>query len=264
MATQFPVSRYSLAALLIFVLAFTLWLSLDAFRLARRTGIAKLGRYNRIGYYILFIVFSQLLAFGFRYLVSPDELGISGPSQPKEPIFPMGWQSFSVPSRSMEPTILEGDYFVADRKAFQRSAPRAGDLVVFPALPSRTNFVKRIVGLPGDRVQIRQGQLYLNDVAVKTKAIGPTTAEGTPMEEELPNGRRYRIIAPSPQGHPAIVNTRVFTVPEGQVFVLGDKRGASMDSRMDEVGTIPIKDLQSSPRVIFWSSDRTRIGTELE
>jgi signal peptidase I len=164
-------------------------------------------------------------------------------------------QPFTIPSGSMEPTLQVGDYIAVSKYAYGWSRhslpfdaplpqgrllgrqPRRGDIVVFKEpRDGRTDIIKRLVGLPGDRLQVRHGVLYLNDAAVPRQAI--TSREETVFGEQvavtryketLPNGRRYVVNSygrDTPAG-----NTGVYRVPAGCYFMMGDNRDDSLDSR---------------------------------
>ena len=199
------------------------------------------------------------------------------------------YEPFNIPSGSMIPTLLIGDYlFVSkysygySRHSFPLSAglftgrlffssPQRGDVAVFK-LPSdnKTDYIKRIIGLPGDRVQLKSGFLYLNDKRVKRKELEPF-----PMRNEngnfiaakryvetLPNGKSYEIIEKSGNIGP-LDNTPGYLVPQGHYFALGDNRDNSLDSRIPNrqgingVGYIPAENLVGRAEIIFFSTDRT-------
>jgi signal peptidase I len=193
-------------------------------------------------------------------------------------------EPFYVPSPSMEPTLLIGDALVASKYPYgygmasmpmpitlgttQRifsSLPERGDVVVFrlPADISQT-WVKRVVGLPGERVQMRGGQLFINDRAVPLRAdgIGETESEdGSRMIaarfiETLPGGRSHPIFKMSDN---RLDNTAEVTVPEGYLFVLGDNRDRSADSRVPAsqggVGLLPVDNLIGRADAIAGSWD---------
>ena len=205
------------------------------------------------------------------------------------------YQPFNVPSHAMSPTLLDGDYFFAAKFPYGytryslpfapnllsgrilSSTPERGDVVVF-ALPKDPTvvYVKRVVGLPGDRVQMKQGLLHLNDVPVKRERVadfagadlcGPGPA--LPIKrwrETLPNGASHETLDCLENGR--YDDTNVVTVPAGQFFVLGDNRDNSVDSRMpSSVGYVPLDNVIGRVGLIFFSSDgaeavRTeRIGT---
>ena len=187
------------------------------------------------------------------------------------------FQPFNTPSRSMEPTLLQGDYFFANKFAYGYSRfslplalplfsgrlfaaePKRGDVVVF-ALPRepQTVYVKRIVGLPGDRVQLIAGRLYLNGEVVPRKALTVATAEGDvpTYEETLPGGVTHLI--EEEYGDAAVLdNTEVFEAPAGSYFVLGDNRDNSIDSRVPPekkgIGYVPFENLIGRAAWIFFS-----------
>jgi signal peptidase I len=173
-------------------------------------------------------------------------------------------EPYSVPTPSMVPTLLVGDQLVGNKYAYGYSKyslplgqlpgiegrlfgspPERGDVVVFrlPRDPS-TTFVKRLIGLPGDRIQMREGRLYINDELVQRRAIGHF--DGDPLYiETLPNGREHEIVEISDtQRHD---DTPVFTVPDGHYFMMGDNRDNSLDSRVAAsdggVGFVPAENL---------------------
>ena len=178
-------------------------------------------------------------------------------------------EPYSVPTPSMVPTLLVGDQLVGSKYAYGYSKyslplgqlpgiegrlfgrpPERGDVVVFrlPRDPS-TTFVKRLIGLPGDRIQMRQGRLYINDELVQRREAGrfegdllfietlPSTSGGAAREHEI-------IEISDNQRHD---NTPVFTVPEGHYFMMGDNRDNSLDSRVAAsdggVGFVPAENL---------------------
>ena len=173
-------------------------------------------------------------------------------------------EPYSVPTPSMVPTLLVGDQLVGAKYAYGYSKyslpigegpdfagrlfgrqPERGDIVVFrlPRDPS-TTYVKRLIGLPGDRIQMRQGRLYINDELVPRRASG--TFEGDKLYvETLPNGHEHEIIEISDTERQD--NTPVFVVPARHYFMMGDNRDNSLDSRVSAdqggVGFVPEENL---------------------
>ena len=158
------------------------------------------------------------------------------------------WAQYSIPSASMLPTLLVGDHILAIDAAYAHAAPRRGDVVAFrfPRDPA-TLYIKRVVGLPGDTVQMQGGTLVLNGAPVPVErtdnffGMPPDCGFGAMPSyfETLPDGPRYRIVRGC--GPPAFESTEMFTVPPGRYFMLGDNRDDSEDSRDPDsgVGMVP-------------------------
>ncbi len=172
---------------------------------------------------------------------------------------PLWIKSFQTPSASNVPTLLVGDRFLVELGYYSDHAPERGDIAVFK-LPTdnRTYYVKRIVGLPGDTVQMRDGVLYMNGEPVPRQ---PTEdyllrSEGSTITmrqyvETLPGGATYRIVKIGDHG--PLDNTPAYTVPDGHYFALGDNRDNSLDSRMmSQFGYIPAANLVGRATVIYW------------
>jgi signal peptidase I len=187
------------------------------------------------------------------------------------------FQPFSIPSGSMRPTLLEGDYLFVTKWAygFSRyslpfspdlfsgriwgSAPKRGDVVVFKFPPDPSlDYIKRVIGLPGDRVQMKQDVLYINGKAVPRKLVGQIdnpdiTEVDRPVDvyrETLPNGVSYDTLDLTHNGLGD--DTREFVVPPGHYFMMGDNRDNSSDSRFS-VGYVPAENLVGHANIIFFS-----------
>jgi signal peptidase I len=204
----------------------------------------------------LVIIVAALAAVFFT--VPHDVAGIKRP-----------FRSFSFPSTSMEPTLRLGERAFANMRAYKDEPPARGDIVVFtlPRNPA-TTYVKRVVGLPGEQIQLKNGIVYINGQAVPTVDAGTykIVADGEPEKsgrlkrETLSNGVSYTILDLVDNGF--LDNTSVYPVPEGQYFMLGDNRDNSADSRvLNQVGYIPRANVIGRIGMIFWSSDLSRIGT---
>ncbi|MCG8269950.1 signal peptidase I [Aquamicrobium sp. NLF2-7] len=187
------------------------------------------------------------------------------------------FQPFSIPSGSMRPTLLEGDYLFVTKWSYGYSRyslpfspnlfsgriwggePERGDVLVFKFPPNPSiDYIKRVVGLPGDKVQMRGGQLFINDVAVPREKVGQIdnpdiTEVSRPVDvyrETLPNGVSYDTLDLTPNGIGD--DTREFIVPDGHYFMLGDNRDNSADSRFS-VGFVPYDHLVGRANIIFFS-----------
>ena len=191
------------------------------------------------------------------------------------------FQPFTIPSASMEPNLYEGDYIVVSKFAYGWSrhsiplspplfhgrifetAPKRGDIVVFK-LPrdNRTDYIKRLIGLPGDRVQVRAGVVYLNGERiprVQTATVKEDSGYGyvrdvARFRETLPEGESIMVNDYGTDGD--LDNTDVMVVPEGHYFFMGDNRDNSMDSRLSEavgVGFVPAENLVGKAEVILVS-----------
>jgi signal peptidase I len=184
-------------------------------------------------------------------------------------------EPFYVPSGSMEPTLLIGDEFLASKFAYGYGRyslpldigvggrllgklPERGDVVAFrlPRDPTLA-YVKRVIGLPGDRVQMRAGQLWINETRAALERDPYATAP-TRWIETLPNGRAHSIIKLTWTGE--LDDTPVFLVPPDHLFMMGDNRDNSLDSRIDAVaggvGYVPIDNLIGRADRLFVSWDR--------
>jgi signal peptidase I len=192
-------------------------------------------------------------------------------------------QPFRIPSGSMQPTLLVGDYIVVTKWSYGYSRfslsplhfgpagrilgkqPERGDIVVFrPGNAPDKDFVKRLIGLPGDKIQVIDSVLTINDVPVKRELLGKrlfTEQTGDQVEldgyaETLPNGVTYTTFD---RGETQGDHTAVYEVPEGHFLMLGDDRDNSSDSRyeMGGFGYVPYDHLVGKARFVFVSFDET-------
>ena len=192
------------------------------------------------------------------------------------------FQPYTIPSASMEPNLYEGDYIIVSKFTYGYSRhsiplsppifsgrimehiPHRGDIVVF-RLPRDTHvdYIKRLVGLPGDRIQMKNDVLYVNDKPIETVPagsgeascpFGPTT--DTPrFTESLPGSKPFTVNDCQKDGE--LDSTDVFVVPEGHYFMMGDNRDNSLDSRVPPeaggVGFVPAENLVGKAQIILLS-----------
>tara|TARA_B100001250_G_scaffold26833_1_gene22131 strand:- start:650 stop:1390 length:741 start_codon:yes stop_codon:yes gene_type:complete len=192
------------------------------------------------------------------------------------------FQPFYIPSSSMEPTLLIGDRIFVSKYTYGFSKhsfpfspnlfnkrifykkPEQGDQVVFktPA-DNRTDYIKRLIGLPGDKIQFIEGDIFINNEKIIRKKIktnnlvrcGKISFEVNLYEEILPNGKKY-IAAYNKAG--TLQNTKLFKVPENHFFFLGDNRDCSKDSRFRNVGYVNFVNLVGKAQIIFFSNDTVK------
>jgi len=194
-------------------------------------------------------------------------------------------QPFYIPSSSMEPNLLVGDRLFVTKFSYGYSkhsfpfsppifngrllsdTPKRGDVVVFktPA-DNRTDYIKRLIGLPGDTIQFINGDLFLNSKKIQKKIInkndslycGNSKISVSTYEEKLPNEVSYEA---SYRNDISFKNSDIFTVPENHFFFLGDNRDCSKDSRfLSEVGYVHKDNLVGKAQIMFFSSD-PRVGS---
>ncbi len=187
------------------------------------------------------------------------------------------FQPFNIPSGSMKSTLLVGDYlfiskfsygysrysFPFDVRLFEGrlfgSAPERGDVAVFNY--KNVDYIKRVIGLPGDHIQMKAGQLYLNNKPLARKLATPFVTEDfyghqrsvKRYSETMPNGKTYQTLDLVENGSGD--NTHMFTVPEGHYFMMGDNRDNSSDSRFNApIGFVPAENLIGKAQFLYFSS----------
>jgi len=197
-------------------------------------------------------------------------------------------QPFYIPSSSMEPNLLVGDRLFVTKYNYgyskhsfpfspnlfkgriMFSEPKRGDVIVFktPA-DNRTDYIKRLIGLPGDEIQFIDGSLYVNNNQIIKTLVssidvifcGNQTIKVNTFEEKLPNGKKYKATY---RKEYSFQNSDKFLIPENHFFFLGDNRDCSKDSRfLSEVGYVHENNLVGKAQILFFSSDY-RIGSILK
>ena len=228
-----------------------------------KAGMAKSRAGNGLLENVKTIIYAGLIAIGIRTVA---------------------FEPFNIPSTSMEPTLLVGDYLFVSKYSYGYSRfsmpfapdifsgrlfgrlPERGDVVVFKVPYDTTiDYIKRVIGLPGDKIATRGGELFINgvqvprvrgDVSISTDSGIPT--QGRLYTETLPNGRRHEIKKLTDEGEAN--NYPEITVPPGQLFVMGDNRDNSADSRFRNppgVGLLPVENVVGRAEFLFFSIDAT-------
>ncbi|WP_031236809.1 signal peptidase I [Asticcacaulis sp. AC460] len=197
------------------------------------------------------------------------------------------FQPFTIPSASMEPNLYQGDYIIVSKwdygyskhsiqfspplfngRIFGRD-PKRGDIVVFKLpVDNKTDYIKRVIGLPGDTIQVKDDQLYVNGAAVPTSNLGTVAgtepsvdgafrgATATLQREELPGARSQSHMMQDFVRDGSVDNTDVYTVPEGHYFMMGDNRDNSLDSRYPKgygVGFVPAENVEGRAVLVLMS-----------
>ena len=191
------------------------------------------------------------------------------------------YEPFNIPSGSMIPTLLVGDYLFVSKMSYGYSRyslpfspplipgrvlfrePERGDVIVFKKpTDTSTDYIKRLIGLPGDKIQLRGGILHINGKAVIRRAVDDFPVFDAfgrqrgilQYTETLPNGVEHQILEARGDVGSAD-NTRVYEVPADFYFMMGDNRDNSVDSRDPSVGMVPRQNLVGRAEILFWAWD---------
>ncbi len=232
-----------LAAVLVSSSALYVGAAADAYFLARRTRFDyRLKDYNRPYVYLLFVLIATGAAIACAFNVRSTYL-----------------QAFHVTSASCYPSIVKGDRVLASKIAYDDRDPQRGDVIIFHPPDNRRGFaVKRVVALAGDRIEIRSGQLYINEQVCPRQGIGPRTVQlrdrsvaGLAYRET--NGAAVYPIFLSGDAGDQLPDYGPFTVPRYCCFVLGDNRAISSDSR--HFGPISLASIVGRAQYLYWPVD---------
>ena len=228
----------SFLAVVLFSAMVMLYAIVDVFFLARRQpdGMHP-GQLNRLWVYSLILLVGLATAYGFPVIIKSKHV-----------------QAFKIPSSAMLPNVLIGDYLFSDKALYKKRLPRRGEIVVFIYPKDRRKyFIKRVIGLPGDQVEVRGEEVILNG---RSLVHGPKSMaefngtkgriKGVVVTETLGNST-YSILFTESQKSKD--HSGPFLVPEGHCFVLGDNRFNSFDSR--NFGTIPLDDVLARADFIY-------------
>jgi signal peptidase I len=172
--------------------------------------------------------------------------------------------SYNTPSGSMRPNLQVGDYFFAWRGDYASRPPERGEIALF--LHKDTTWVKRVIGLPGDTIEMKAGRLWINGAEVDRQEDGTESdAEFGRVfkryRETLPNGVRYGILEKDDTSQ--FDEVAPFHVPADSYFVMGDNRDNSNDSRVPAFGTVTGDKFTDRPFLIYFSRTMGRIGTRI-
>lgn len=188
------------------------------------------------------------------------------------------WQPFSIPTASLQSNLLIGDYILASKYTYGYSSysfpfkavpingrifgrtPERGEIAVFEPVPQKDTYIKRVIGLPGDEIQMKNGVLHINGEPVKKERTGTaidTDSNGISVEvitykETLPNGVSYTVQEISDTA--TFDNTAIYKVPADHYFMMGDNRDRSLDSRsLSAVGYVPFANFVGKAEVRYFS-----------
>jgi signal peptidase I len=215
----------------IFIIAFCLWVFIivEAFVAAKSKKEVILKAYNKWYLYLVII----LLVNGTVFI--PRHLTTNFASQV------LGFRVYKIPAGSMEPNLLIGDYLITDSKYFKKNELQRKNLVICqnPKDPSK-DFIKRVIALEGEKIEIKNKQVYINDEVLSESYVVHNDANSDMAIRD---------------------NFGPELVPPSHCFVLGDNRDNSMDSRW--WGSIPLRSIKGKPLYIYWAKDKSRIGKKL-
>jgi signal peptidase I len=211
------------------ILGFALYIIFDAAYSARRFRQIILKRYNRWYIYVIIFLTESLIIYPLFSATRDNYL----------------YKGYKIPSGAMKPTLLVGDHLIADMGYRGKNEPERGEIIIFkfPPDPSK-DFIKRIIGLPGEKIEIIGREIYINGKLLNDKY-------GYYENRDESWG--------SPAGKCKYCSV---TVPNDHYFVLGDNRENSQDSRY--WGFVPLRSIRGKALYIYWAKDISRIGVQIE
>lgn len=173
------------------------------------------------------------------------------------------YEPFYVSSDSMQPTLAVGDYFYVNKLAYNaHDQPQRGDLILFQTSTSARKYIKRVIGMPGDRIQIKSGIIFINDKATLREAANTPSCQERDIAcsiEILPEGKKIMILDKCPACDQE--NTIIYNVPQDSYFVLGDNRAQSLDSRFtDKFGYVKAVNIIGKPCPVWWNETTFRFS----
>ncbi len=219
-------SFYGLITILLIFMLFLLFIIGESFFAARKKKEFILKPYNKWPIYLLIILLlNSIVLIPTNFLTNKV----------------LGFSTYKMPTGSMEPTLRIGDYIVANPKYFKKNKLQRGDLIILQSSENSAKlFIKRIIALEGEKIEIKSKQVYINDVP-------------------LPEGYKIHL---DNEFYPERDNYGPAVVPSDSCFVLGDNRDKSWDSR--QWGFLPLKNIKGKPLYIYLARDITRIGMEIK
>lgn len=233
------------AAIVAGLVSFRIVAIVDAAIVAWRAPARPLAPYQR--WYVYIVLLCLWIAPGFFNEGSPSN----------------GTASYSIPGGSMQPTLQIGDNIIGVRLSETDGLPPRGTIVTHTDVTTGDTYVRRLIGLPGDVVEMRDGRLILNGTPVPTEPAGtyrnPSVGDLDMLRETLPDSGSYLVLDARPNG--PYDNMPPLIVPSGYVFLLGDNRDNARDDRVH--GPTPIALLEARILYVYWSRDLSRIGERL-
>lgn len=231
---------------LIIDFSFRAYVIYDAVKNAKKLKDYRLKSYNTWYHYLIIIIGILTITCIYDYNVAT------------------GVKSYKIPTTSNEPTIKVGDKLIGDLKAFDNTNPNYGDIVVFQKKDSVNPWVYRIVGIPNDKLEIKNNFLIINGIKCKTSFIRESKSEGfgvNEYEEELPNGHRHKIYNFKKPFENNIRSISEIVIPANSYYLLGDNRDNASDSRY--IGVIKKEEILAKMVFGYWGSTKDRINIDL-